>query len=322
MVSEYSKRIISRVAGGPAADFNLQYFDGKAPVEEIAEAAEALPMMAQRKCVVVSDYDAESANAAETGKLKQLLADPPPSCVLLFRVRSVEVNPKKSAKWRSFIKLVDQCGYSVPFPRREGAALNKLLIDAAAKRGCAITGDCAKYFIRQCGTDLTTLLGELEKLCAFCSGEGVITQEAVDAVVVKTPETAVYRLASALISGKYGEAFGVLDTLFYQREEPVFILGTLSAAYIDLYRAKAALESGTPVPELAKAFDYKNLEFRLRNAARDCRRLTMEQLRQSLEQIAQVDLKLKTTRTEPQVLMEELLARLLLIASQGKEGRA
>ena len=315
LVTEYAKRIISRVAGGPMEDFNLQYFDGKAPVEEIAEAVEALPLMAEKKCVVVSDYDAEGANAAETAKMKQLLTEPPESCVLLFRQRSVAVDLKKSAKWRNFIKLADQCGNTVAFAQRDASSLAKSLSENASARGYALPADCAKYLIRQCGQDLSTLLGEMEKICAFCGEQTGITREAIDAVVVKTPETAVYRLANALISGQYSEAFGILDTLFYQREEPVFILGTLSSAYIDLYRAKAALESGTAIPELANIFDYRKLEFRLRNAARDCRKLTMEQLRQSLGWIYKTDIKLKSTRTEPRILLEELLARLLLTAA-------
>lgn len=318
LVNEYAGRVIARVAGGPMEDFNLQYFDGKAPVEEIAEAVEALPLMAERKCVVVSDYDAEGASASETAKMKQLLADPPESCVLLFRQRSVEVNPKKSAKWRNFIKLVEQCGSSVAFAKKDAASLAKSLIEQAAGRGYTLSGDCAKYLIRQCGQDLTMLLGEMEKICAFCGEDTEITREAIDTVVVKTPETAVYRLANALISGQYEDAFGILDTLFYQREEPIFILGALSSAYIDLYRAKAGIESGTPIPELAKTFDYRGMDFRLRNAARDCRRLTMEQLRQSMEWIFQTDLRLKSTRTQPRILLEELLAKLLLTASQGR----
>lgn len=316
LVTEYAKRIISRAAGGPMEDFNLQYFDGKAPVEEIAEAVEALPLMAERKCVVVSDFDAEGANASETAKIKQLLTDPPETCVLLFRQRSVLVNPKKSAKWRNFIKLVDQCGSSVFFAQRDAASLAKSLSENAAARGYTLPTDCAKYLIRQCGQNLSILLGEMEKICAFCGEKTDITREAIDAVVVKSSETAVYRLANALITGQYGDAFRILDTLFYQREEPVFILGALASAYIDLYRAKSGLEGGMPIPEVAKLFEYRNMEFRIRNAARDCRKLTIEQIRESLEWIFQTDLKLKSTRTQPRILLEELLSRLLLTASQ------
>ena len=68
--------------------------------------------------------------------------------------------------------------------------------------------------------------------------------------------------------------------------------------------------------EVAKLFEYRNMEFRIRNAARDCRKLTIEQIRESLEWIFQTDLKLKSTRTQPRILLEELLSRLLLTASQ------
>lgn len=312
LIQKYAERIVEKAVSG-LPDFNLQFFEGKVSADAIAQAAEALPVMGECKCVVVSNYDAETAGAAETAKLAELLGDPPESCVVLFKQTTVTVNPKKSAKWRAFLKAVETHGCSVCLPRREAPALAKYLCDYAQKRECTLTQADASYLVGLCGNDLTTLNHEMEKLCAYCQGK--IDRAAMEAVVVKNTETAGYRLANALLAGQYDTAYQLLDQLFYQREEPVAILSALASAYVDVYRAKAAAESGEQAAGLAEYFDYRNFAFRLQNAARTARKLSLSQLRRSLGCLYEADRALKGARAPGRLILEEAMARLLVIAS-------
>ena len=128
-------------------------------------------------------------------------------------------------------------------------------------------------------------------------------------------------LSKALVAGNYEKAYEILDLLFAQNEEPVSILAVLSSAYVDMYRVRAALQSGQPVSELSKTFDYKGKEFRLRNAERDGAGMSMENaLWESLDVLLQTDVALKSTRTDNRLWMEELIARLLLISQKERMG--
>lgn len=65
--------------------FNLQRFDGaKADWNEIEDACEALPMMAERKCVTVKDADAEKLAKADLDRLMEMIASPNASTVLIL----------------------------------------------------------------------------------------------------------------------------------------------------------------------------------------------------------------------------------------------
>ena len=139
-------------------------------------------------------------------------------------------------------------------------------------------------------------------------------------MVTKNLETTVFLLSKALVAGNYEKAYELLDLLFGQNEEPVSILAVLSSAYVDMYRVRAALQSGQPVFELAKTFDYKGKEFRLRNAERDGAGMSTEMLRESLDALLQTDVALKSTRTDNRLWMEELIARLLLISQKERMG--
>ena len=78
LVQRSAARVRERASAGAFPDFNLQTFDGtECSVDELAEAVEALPFMAEEKYVLVSDLDVEARNAGELEKLYACLEDVP-----------------------------------------------------------------------------------------------------------------------------------------------------------------------------------------------------------------------------------------------------
>lgn len=318
LVRHYTLSLTQKVLGKGYSDFNYQVINGAAgDIEAIAEAVEALPILAERKCVVVNDLDVEALNAQNTGKLYQLLEDLPETTVLLFTMPTLEFETKRSAKWRKCIAAGQKAGVTVEFSKRGTSALERQLADWAEKLGCSITLINAGKVIQMCGDDLSTLRNELEKLCAYAAGREITVQD-IEAVVTKNLETTVFVLSNALLAGEYDRAYRQLDLLFYQREEPVAVLAVLASGYVDMYRVRVAVESGEKSSALTKCFDYKNKEFRLRNAEKNGRRLSSATLRESLDAILEADIRLKSSRTDSRVVMEELIAKLMLIAEKGK----
>lgn len=314
LLSKAAHKLMTAVVGDTFPDFNLQKFDGlTASVEQIAVAAEALPFMAERKCVAVSDFSPESRNSTEVSTLVQVMQQAPETTVFLFYHPTVVIDYKKSSKWRSFYKQVSPWADTIEFALKSKPELEKWLCAAATRRGCQLSRGNAGYMVDQCGNDLQTLHQELEKLCAFVR-EGEITRSQMEQVVTKNLETTVFVLARALLSGNYDKAYQMLDLLFAQREEPVMVLAALASVYVDLYRVRAALQSGETVSGLTKIFDYKGKEFRLRNAERDVAGISLERLREYLDVLLDTDVALKSTRTDDRLWMEEFIARFLLIA--------
>lgn len=316
LVGLYAQKLIAKAKGTAFEDFNLQRFDGtSASVDEIAAAVEALPFMAQRKCVSVSDLNVEAMRAGELSKLEELISSVPATTVLVLSLPTVNIDPKKDKKWKKFVGQVNRNGCSVECKRRTGAELEKLLCAAAAKRGCELSRQNAGRIISYSGNDLQALYNELEKLCAF-QKEGEITAQGIDLLVVKNLEAKVFDLSKAIVSGAYDRAYGILDLLFYQNEEPVGILAVLSTAYLDMYRVRIAVQGGYSAAEPAKYFDYARKEFRLTNAERDAKRLSVPILRESLRALLEADTALKSARGDRRVVMEKLIAQLLLIAEK------
>ena len=316
LVGHYAQKLTDKAKGSTFEDFNFQRFDGEnASMDEIAAAVEALPFMAERKCVVVSDLDVERLRVNELEKLEEILAGIPASTVLVLYLPTVTVDLKKDKKWKKFISFIGERGCIVQLKKRSNADLEKLLCTGAKKRSCELSRQNAGRIIGYSGNNMQTLLNELEKLCSFV-GEGEISAQMIDQIVVKNLEARVYDLSRTILNGEYDKAYGILDLLFYQNEEPVSVLAVLSSAYVDMYRVRISMQCGCGVTEPAKYFDYARKEFRLTNAERDSKRFSTAMLRESLQALLAVDMALKGARGDRRITMEKLIARLLMIAEK------
>lgn len=305
----YVKKIVEK-AVGPTADFNLQKLDGaRVGIDDISDAVEALPMMGGRKCVAVCDLDVGKLSAPEAAKLEELLADPPETAVLLFYTAELTPEVKKAAKWKAFVKKVDAVGGVLELATRPPADMNRFLQALAERAGCRATADVCTFLRERCGEDMQALTNEMAKLCAY-KGAGEITRADVALCSVAQLDASVFDLAKLILKNDYQGAMQNLGELLDMREEPVAILGALSGSFIDLYRARAARENGRTGDELCALYSsYKGREWRIRNATRDCARYTRAQLAQAVDLLAHADYRLKSSRTDHTVVLQETLTR-------------
>lgn len=305
----YASRIKDKVVGqDDLAGFNFHEFDGDtATVDKIEDAAEALPMMADRQCVLVKDMNLAAADVSD--RILKLVQDPPPECVMIFRQIAVQPDSKKSARWKKLLEAVAKTGVVAEFRKKEGAELYRLLVQYARKRGAELTGDNAALLTERCGNDMNLLFRELDKLAALADG-GEITRQHILTAATLNLEAKVFDLSRQLLSGRMGTAYQTLNTLLANREDPVEILAPLTGAFVDLYRAKVAAAGGKPATSLAQVFNYRGRDFVLRNAARDCARISLSALRDCLDILAETDRLLKSSSADPHMLLERALTQL------------
>lgn len=325
LVKRGAARLIKKAGGEAFPEFNLNEFGSEAAVDAIADAALALPFFAEHKCVFVSDFDVEALNAADAKKLSELLESVPETTSLVFSYPTLDFGAKPSAKWKKFFKEIETHGGAVTFcERRSQGDLVRLAAREAEKAGVSLSRQNAQRVVDYAGPDVTRLLGEMEKLCAYALGSAAgetpeITAQMIETLVPKTTETTVFLMANALVAGNYEKAYSLLDALFVQGEEPISILGALSASFVDMCRVRTALESGLPASAAAQYGDYQGREFRLRNAERTARGIAPERLYESIQLLLQADSALKGSRLSGRIVLEELIAKLLLTASPAAE---
>lgn len=294
------------------ADFNYHQYEGKkTSLSEILTDADMMPMMAQYSFLLVHDYPLDKSKDDLEG-LKNYFKDINESAVIVFWFDSIEVDTKKNSKWKSIETAIAKAGTVVNLEKRTEGELAKLVVSSAKKRGCNIDSVNAKYLVNIVGNDIKTIFNELEKICAFV-GDGEITKSIIDQLAVKCLQARVYDLSKYILSGNSDGAYEVLRVLFAQKEEPISILAVISSCYIDMYRVKCAKVAGQGENAIADSFNYKGREWLIRNAVRDSKNLSLENLRDAIDVLSLTDEKLKSTAIDKNLLLEETVMKLLML---------
>ena len=314
----YCNKIIEKAINPDFAAFNCHIFDGNdVDLKEVSECVEALPMMDERKIVVVKDFNLSSLNQSQNEIFSEIVSDVPGDTLLLFWMQTVDVDIKKNDKWKKISQLVEKHGNVLVLNKKGTTELKKMLVSGAQKRGKVLSPQLAEYFVNTVGDDLNILLNELEKLCFYCESI-IVEKEHIDSIITRSVEASVFDLAKLIISGNRNGAFKNLSALIANKTDPININAALISAYVDMYRAKVYVTSGFQAEEAAKYYNYRNKEFRLRNGLRDASKMSLQQLRTCLEILSETDIKLKSTSADKSILLEETIVKLILTANGEK----
>lgn len=316
LVKKYTDYLFKKLSGKSASSFDSDILSGNVSLQAIADSSEQLPLMSEKRCVCINDFDFEQLSEADLKSLITLCSDLPESTVLIFSQPTLTIDPKKS-KTKKFSAAAEKAGTVLRCERKGDIALQKYAVSKAKRLGCELSEINAAKLVSYCGTDMNTLENEVQKLCAYV-GSGEITHEAVKNIAVKNAEARVFALSDSIIRRDFSSAYRQLDLLFYQRERPELILGVLSSSFVDIYRVRAAIESGEKASVLKEIFPsaYKGRDFKLRNAERDMRRFSGAAVSEILGAIAEADIKLKSNLSSQRLTLELLIAKILLIVKE------
>lgn len=313
----YLNTIISKTVGADDV-FNFQQFEADCDLQSVYDAAQQFPMMSDKKCVVLSDYDFEKCSENNFSKLTSLISELPDTTVLVLWFDTVEVDEKKSSRFKKMLAECDKIGgLCVKLDHRTATDLSRMLCAAAAKRGCKMESSTAKYLIETCSADYNILKNELEKLTSYAGGQ-LITREMIDSVCVRSVEASIYNISKELTAKNLGKSINLLDELLFLKIKPHVILSVLSSAFVEMYIARTASSAGIRPADAAADFGYKGREFVITRALDNARRMNERVLGLCLKEILAADTLLKSTAVDGRTVLEEMMVKLVYIMSEGK----
>ena len=234
---------------------------------------------------------------------------------MIFWYNSISPDFKKGARWKGVEAAFAKYGSSIELKKKSEQDLVKLLVSGCKKRGAVLSSANASYLISVSGSDIKTLLNEIQKLSSYADGSE-ITKDMIDRLAVKCLQSKIYDLSNAVVRGNYEKAYSVLDSLFAAKEDPIKVLSAISGCFVDMYRVKCAKTAGMPFDDVSNYFSYRGREFALKNAFRDSASLSFSQLRKSIDVIMNADNSLKSTSADSRLILEEMLVKLLLVSKE------
>ncbi len=314
-VEAFAKKLCAKLLPPEERDLNYHYFSGNAfSLSEFADICESLPMFSQRVLVVVNDFNAENLKADDQKYLLDILSniDAETTTVVFYATNTDLTGGKKAltAKNKKLADHIAKIGAVTEFSLKRPSELVKHIQSRLKESQIFIAPQQAEYLASILNCNLLNINSECDKLAAYCHGRNVEQQD-IEELVVGAEDTDAYRLAKAVVSGKRVEAFSILNRLYQKQNEPIPLLAVIAGSISDLYRAKIAYSAGKGEKEVVEAFGYRGRDFVVRNAFKDSRSMPIEKLRYCLSVLSETDAQLKSARTEPKVLLEQAIVKMI-----------
>ena len=262
-------------------EFNYHRLSGKTlTMQELNEAVEAMPMMAERTLVVVV-YDL------------------------------IEYKPSKT--YKKLYEALDKNAQSVKFEAQERSDLINWIARRFRALGKGIDAQTAEHLIFTCGALMTGLVPEIEKIGAYAKGKNITTDD-INAVADPVLDAVVFDMTNAITKRDYGRASELLGQLLKKQEEPFVILAVISKELRRIYTARIALDNGKDKLWLMELWGMRS-DYPARLLMEAARKTTSEWCSQSLLMCQRLDQRMKS---EKGIDSEGELKLLLMRLAQGK----
>lgn len=237
--------IVSRVLDPSLKDFNFdQRSAGELDAEQTETLCQTLPMLADRRVVVIRDVEQWNKRAKGKAAVLRFLKRPAPETVLVLIQSAADPDPDAELAAATVAVAVEPlapercCKWAMLYAERVGIVLE----DAAAN-----------HLVNVTDARLGDLRSELDKLAGLGGSEPLTLARVSEFLGVRHGETQ-FDWREAVLRGEAGRAAGMLPHLLAQSGvSGVGLVTLLGTAVIGLGMARAQFDRGIRGPQLAQA---------------------------------------------------------------------
>ena len=280
----------------------LKFDFAKLDYDALGEAFLSYPLLSKR-LIIIENFNMGKQDPDISGFLKDI-----PDFLTVVLSNFIDGKFILSGQ---YIKLSEsvKCSEIISAQKLYGRQLINYITETASELGASVTGEAAAALVDLVGNELYTLNQEIQKLAAF-SEYSTIEKKHVMRITVKATENYVYDMVSALEKQNIRNALSILVDMLDNRTDPSMIAAVLNTVYINLYRAKLIISSGTDRNEIYTLFNYKKDDKKVSIALSQANRYSKTQLRDILELLYQLDIDLKSSSASKSLLLEQAVVEI------------
>jgi len=267
---------------------------------DVLDELRTAPFLTERRVVLVKNADKFVSENREL--LEKYFDNPCPTGVLILTVSTWATNTKLAKKLPSVGKLLK---VTQPTPRQLPPRLMRYASDSHSKK---LTRDAAELLIELTGDDPPRLYGEIDKLALFADAEKAITVSHIESLIGHNRIFGAFAVIDACLAGDVAKAVDRLRNMFAEdRSAEYTVVGAFAFHFRRMFKAKVMLEEGVRPAEIAdrlRIWSNKDSFFL------QVRKLSLKQLGENLQQLADIDYAIKTGRTKAEVAIEQTVLKL------------
>lgn len=297
------ERIIAAALGAEDPEFALSIFPGdKLDFSTLRNELDTLPFLSPCRVVVVENAD--SFVTEHRPELEKYSAQPSTVGILILEVKSFPETTKLAKSLPDTAKIV--CKSLPPYK------LAGWCIDWAKQRyQKKLSADAAEVLVEQVEPGMGLLDQELGKLASAVGARPGIGSEDVLRFVGRSKSANVFHILDAIGEGKPGVALGILESLFAEGEDPMAILGPLTAQLRKLAAVGRLIAGGQALGPAMDAAKVPGWPKARESFERQLRHLGRRRLDRLTEWLTDINLGVKGGNPLPErVQVEHLIVRL------------
>ena len=283
---------------------NENLFDSAASAVDLMDAAETLPLMGEKRLVIVRSWAALGArgDSAEIERFIKWLENIPETCCLVFVNADAPDTRKKltqalksKAEWVEFALLSD-------------ADLLRWCAREVRPLGHTIRPEAVEQLVFMTGRALTAISLELDKVCAYAGDREEITREDVEAVVTPGTECTVFQMIDCLMKGQSGRAQTLLKNMLENGETRIGTLAMLTRQLRMLTHIRLLRAQGQTLPEIERKLSLNH--YAAARAADQAGRFSAEGLEAGYKACVDADYAIKSGRVRDVAALDRLMIQL------------
>lgn len=308
LMDELQALLIEHALAPGERDFNFDLIYGaEAEASAVLALCNAYPMMAERRVVVVRDFEKLKGNRLFTTYAER----PSPHAVVLLLCGSkpnLSAHPyralRQHAAWGEFKRLYDN-------------QMAGWVAARAERLGHRLEPQAASMLAEFVGTDLQAAAAEIDKLITHAGGRATLTADDVLRASGQTREFNVFELQRAVGEGRYPDAVRISERLLQQassaRGEALMIVSVLASYVTKLWKlsAPSARQGG----DRAAASRIGVSPFFVKEYLRAAQRFSPTALAEAFAALLAADFELKGGAHRDERLVLTLLLRRLVPAA-------
>ncbi len=301
LLEDSLKRLIDAVVEPNTRDFNFDLFYGNdVDGGKIIDAANAYPMMAESRVVVVKDLHKLAITSLEM--LSKYVEKPAQSTKLILIADKLDGRNK-------FISKIKTNSCYVEFKTLYDRQIPNWIQGHLKEKSYDISQEALMLLQSRVSNNLRDIANELEKVVLNLNGKKKIELEDVQKVVGLSRNYSVFDLNDAIGYKDLHKALLILNQMLESGESPTGIIAMIARHFISLIKIKGAVTQKKSMNEMTALVGIPS--FFINKTKEMAKNYTIVQMQQIFASLLDTDLILKTSQLPSPIALQSLLIQII-----------
>jgi DNA polymerase-3 subunit delta len=299
LIDEIVDAIVAEGVDPATRGFNLDIVHGsETDGKDVVSIASSFPMMAERRVVIVKDFD----RASNKELVEPYLEHPSPSTCLILMASKPDMRKKpypllkKKSVGGEFNRLYDN---EIPgWIQRRVTQLRRTM-----------TPEAAELLQAYVGNSLREVSNQIDKLLIAVGSKPTVGLEDVEAIVGISKEFTVFELTKMVGEKNISKSIEIVERMLDSGESPQLIIVMLTRHFIIMAKLRELHSAAKSEFELAGAVRVSH--FFIKEYMSQLRGYSPVAVENAFLALARADRELKSSATDPKLVMDVLLCEIM-----------